>query len=292
MSAQNLLFDLPGPRARARHRVLAVVGVLLIAALVAGAVYLLRNELRWAMWRPFIDPVTWTAYLLPGLQATLTAAAISVVTSLVVGLLLGVGRLAAQPVVRAASGVLVEFFRAVPVLMMMVFAYYAFIYSGVLRGQAASLAGVVVGLTLYNGAVIAELVRSGVHALPKGQTEAGLAVGLTPGQTLRSILLPQAIRAMLPALVSQLIVVLKDTALGYLIVYAELLQRSQNLAANYGNIIVAFFVAGVIFVLINWALATLAHRLEAWLSTRQAGHVLHVAEGGAVLTGDEIPAVR
>ncbi|WP_232548687.1 amino acid ABC transporter permease [Propioniciclava soli] len=292
MSAQNLLFDLPGPRARARHRVLAVVGVLLIAALVAGAVYLLRNELRWAMWRPFIDPVTWTAYLLPGLQATLTAAAISVVTSLVVGLLLGVGRLAAQPVVRAASGVLVEFFRAVPVLMMMVFAYYAFIYSGVLRGQAASLAGVVVGLTLYNGAVIAELVRSGVHALPKGQTEAGLAVGLTPGQTLRSILLPQAIRAMLPALVSQLIVVLKDTALGYLIVYAELLQRSQNLAANYGNIIVAFFVAGVIFVLINWALATLAHRLEAWLSTRQAGHVLHVAEGGAVLTGDETPAVR
>lgn len=278
MSAQAVLFDLPGPRARARHRLLAIVGVLAGLGIVGGAVYLLRNELGWNMWRPYTDPVTWTAYILPGLQATLLAAAISVVTSLVVGVLLGIGRLMSNRLVSGVSGVLVEFFRAVPVLMMMVFAYYAFIYSGVLRGQAASLAGVVVGLTLYNGSVIAELIRSGVHSLPRGQTEAGLAVGLTPGQTLRSILLPQAIRAMLPALVSQLIVVLKDTALGYLIVYAELLQRSQNLAANYGNIIVAFFVAGVIFVIINAILAWVAHWLENWLSTRQAGHVLHLSE--------------
>ena len=278
MSAQAVLFDLPGPRARARHRLLAIVGVLAGLGIVGGAVYLLRNELGWNMWRPYTDPVTWTAYILPGLQATLLAAAISVVTSLVVGVLLGIGRLMSNRLVSGVSGVLVEFFRAVPVLMMMVFAYYAFIYSGVLRGQAASLAGIVVGLTLYNGSVIAELIRSGVHSLPRGQTEAGLAVGLTPGQTLRSILLPQAIRAMLPALVSQLIVVLKDTALGYLIVYAELLQRSQNLAANYGNIIVAFFVAGVIFVIINALLAWVAHWLENWMSTRQAGHVLHLSD--------------
>lgn len=278
MSVQAVLFDLPGPKARARHRIIAVVGVLVLAGLGAGAIHLLRNELTPRMWQPFATPVVWTAYILPGLQATLTAAAISVVTAVVLGLVLGVGRLAQNRLVAGLAGALVEFCRAVPVLLMMIFAYSVFITTGTLRGQSASLAGVVVGLTLYNGAVIAELVRSGVHALPRGQTEAGLAVGLTPGQTLRAILLPQAIRAMAPALVSQLIVVLKDTALGYMIIYAELLQRSQNLASNYGNIIVAYLVAALIFIVINWGLAVLAHRLETWMSTRQAGHVLHLNE--------------
>ncbi|WP_300079065.1 amino acid ABC transporter permease [Propioniciclava sp.] len=278
MSAQAVLFDLPGPKARARYRIITVVAALVLLGIGAGAIYLLRNELAPRMWQPYANPTTWTAYILPGLQSTLVAALISVVTAMVVGLLLGVGRLTHSRIVAGVSGALVEFFRAVPVLLMMIFAYSVFITTGTLRGQAASLAGVVVGLTLYNGAVIAELVRSGVHALPRGQTEAGLAIGLTPGQTLRAILLPQAIRAMLPALVSQLIVVLKDTALGYMIIYAELLQRSQNLAANYGNIIVAFLVAALIFIVINWALAVLAHKLEAWMSTRQAGHVLHLNE--------------
>ena len=278
MSAQAVLFDLPGPKARARYRIITVVAALVLLGIGAGAIYLLRNELAPRMWQPYANPTTWTAYILPGLQSTLVAALISVVTAMVVGLLLGVGRLTHSRIVAGVSGALVEFFRAVPVLLMMIFAYSVFITTGTLRGQAASLAGVVVGLTLYNGAVIAELIRSGVHALPRGQTEAGLAIGLTPGQTLRAILLPQAIRAMLPALVSQLIVVLKDTALGYMIIYAELLQRSQNLAANYGNIIVAFLVAALIFIVINWALAVLAHKLEAWMSTRQAGHVLHLNE--------------
>ena len=278
MSAQAVLFDLPGPKARARYRIITVVAALVLLGIGAGAIYLLRNELAPRMWQPYANPTTWTAYILPGLQSTLVAALISVVTAMVVGLLLGVGRLTHSRIVAGVSGALVEFFRAVPVLLMMIFAYSVFITTGTLRGQAAYLAGVVVGLTLYNGAVIAELVRSGVHALPRGQTEAGLAIGLTPGQTLRAILLPQAIRAMLPALVSQLIVVLKDTALGYMIIYAELLQRSQNLAANYGNIIVAFLVAALIFIVINWALAVLAHKLEAWMSTRQAGHVLHLNE--------------
>lgn len=228
MSAQAVLFDLPGPKARARYRIITVVAALVLLGIGAGAIYLLRNELAPRMWQPYANPTTWTAYILPGLQSTLVAALISVVTAMVVGLLLGVGRLTHSRIVAGVSGALVEFFRAVPVLLMMIFAYSVFITTGTLRGQAASLAGVVVGLTLYNGAVIAELVRSGVHALPRGQTEAGLAIGLTPGQTLRAILLPQAIRAMLPALVSQLIVVLKDTALGYMIIYAELLQRSRT----------------------------------------------------------------
>lgn len=279
MSAQAVLFDLPGPKARARYRIITVVAALVLLGIGAGAIYLLRNELAPRMWQPYANPTTWTAYILPGLQSTLVAALISVVTAMVVGLLLGVGRLTHSRIVAGVSGALVEFFRAVPVLLMMIFAYSVFITTGTLRGQAASLAGVVVGLTLYNGAVIAELVRSGVHALPRGQTEAGLAIGLTPGQTLRAILLPQAIRAMLPALISQLVVVLKDTALGYIITYPELLQSAQRIAANYGNLIVAYFVIAVVFILINWALSAFAGFLERWLSSRQAGVVMRTNRG-------------
>ena len=274
MSVQAVLFDLPGPKARRRYRILAVVGTIAILGLVAGALWLLRAEIAPQRWAPFANPVVWTAYVLPGLQATLLAASVSVATAGVLGVLLGVGRLSHNRILAAVSGVFVEFFRAVPVLLMMIFAFYLFIFTRMLTGSAASLAGVVVGLTLYNAAVIAELVRSGVHALPKGQTEAGLAVGLTRGQTLRAVLLPQAIRAMLPALVSQLIVVLKDTALGYIIVFPELLQSAQRISANYGNVIVSYFVIAVIFILINWGLAAVAARAERWVANRQAGPVM------------------
>ena len=274
MSAQTVLFDLPGPKARRRYTLITILATVVVVGLGVGMLWLLRAEIAPAMWAPFADPVVWTAYILPGLRATALAALVSVITSGLLGVILGVGRLSQVRVLSAISGVFVEFFRSVPVLLMMVFAYYLFIYTGVLTGPTASLAGVVTGLTLYNSCVIAELVRSGVHALPKGQTEAGLAVGLTRGQTLREILLPQAIRAMLPALVSQLVVVLKDTALGYIITYPELLQSAERIAANYGNIIVAYFVVAVIFVLINWALSVIAERLEAWVSTRQAGTVV------------------
>ncbi len=281
MSAQAVLFDLPGPKARRRYFILAVLGTVLILGITAGALWLLRDELTPQAWAPFANPVVWTAYILPGLRATVLAAAVSVATAGVLGVVLGVGRLAHNKVVAAVSGLFVEFFRAVPVLLMMIFSYYFFIYSGILTGPTASLAGVVTGLTLYNASVIAELVRSGVHALPRGQTEAGLAIGLTSGQTLRAILLPQAIRAMLPALVSQLVVVLKDTALGYIITYPELLQSGERIAANYGNLIVAYFVVAVIFVLINWGLSALAEKVEGWVSGRQAGVMLRTNLGVA-----------
>jgi glutamate transport system permease protein len=135
----------------------------------------------------------------------------------VFGVLFGMGRLSPNPVIRWIATVVVEFFRSVPVLVMMFFTFYFVSYnfaSETLPANTFPLVAVITGLTLYNGSVVAELIRSGVGSLPKGQTEAGLAIGLTRGQTLRTILLPQAITAMLPALVGQLVVVLKDTALG------------------------------------------------------------------------------
>jgi glutamate transport system permease protein len=272
MSAEaNVLFDAPGPRARRRHLLIAVVGGLGILALL----YLLVRELATKgqftadKWSPFLDPVTWTSYLLPGLRATLVAAFFSVILAIIFGILLGMGRLSEARPVRWACGVFVEFFRAVPVLMMMLFAYYVFLFGFQVSGEALPLLGVVAGLTFYNSCVIAELIRAGVGALPKGQREAGLAIGLTPFATLRLVLLPQAITMMLPSIVSQLVVILKDSALGFLILYPELVRSGQTLAALEGNIIPTFIVVAAIFIIINYLLTKLAHYIERRLQARR-----------------------
>jgi glutamate transport system permease protein len=274
MSAEvSVLFDAPGPKARFRYRVIAVVGGLLIAAVLVllNRALAAKDQFSAAKWAPFLEPATWTAYLLPGLRATLVAAFFSVILAVIVGILLGMGRLSQLAGVRWACGVFVEFFRAVPVLMMMLFAYYVFLFGFQISGGYLSLYAVIAGLTFYNSCVIAELIRSGVGALPQGQREAGLAIGLTPFQTLRTILLPQAITLMLPSIVSQLVVVLKDSALGFLILYPELIRSGQTLASSRGNIIPTFIVVAAIFIVINYLLTLLARYLERRLQVSRRG---------------------
>ncbi|GAA1894285.1 amino acid ABC transporter permease [Lapillicoccus jejuensis] len=267
----SALYDAPGPRARARHRLFSALGILVFLGILFLVVRKLQSagQLQGYMWQPFlVDRAVWRDYLLPGLIGTFKAAAISIVLAGVLGLLLGVGRLSRVAPVRWVSSVVVEFFRSVPVLIMMLASYGIYSRSGVVAPDTAPLAGVVTGLTLYNGSVIAELVRSGVHSLPKGQREAGASIGLSEGQTLRIVLLPQALTAMLPALVGQLVVVLKDTALGYQITYQELLFWSKTLGSAFANPVAAYVVAAVIFIVVNYLLTLLAGRLERRLRSR------------------------
>ena len=286
MSAASVLFDAPGPQARARHRIIAAVGLLVLLGLLAFVLVRLgdpaNNQLTAQKWLPFLTPVAWTAYLLPGLAGTLAAAAISVVLSIGFGLLLGIGRLVRQRWIRLACGLFVEFFRSVPVLMMMLFAYYAGLFGLRITGAALPLFGVVVGLTVYNSCVLAELVRSGVQSLPAGQRESGLAIGLTPLQTLTTILLPQAVTAMLPSMLSQLVVILKDSALGTMISYLELLHAGVNLATAYANLIPTLLVLAVIYILLNWALTRVAAVVEERLRRGPRGVVTRPATAGFV----------
>lgn len=277
MSAQAVLFDAPGPKARVRHRILTGVGLVGALALIGLVLWQLydRQQLEANLWTPFLQADTWTQYLVPGLVKTLQAAVVSILFAMVFGLVFGMGRLSQVRPLRWACGVVVEFFRSVPVLLMMIFTFYFLARSLSMPGAAASFWAVVSGLTLYNGSVIAELVRSGVHQLPKGQGEAGLAIGLTPAQTLRSIQLPQALTAMLPALMSQLVVVLKDSALGTAITYPELIGAGRQLGSRYGNVIAAYIVIGLVFVLLNWLLTMAAGRLERFINRRG------LAAGGA-----------
>jgi glutamate transport system permease protein len=266
-----------------------VLGVLITLGLLALVLVQLNanGQLSWDLWGPALSARTWEFYLLPGLINTLRAAAFAIVGSIAFGLVFGMGRLSQITPVRRVCGVLVEFLRAVPVLLMMVFFYGLF--GQLLRGmEDKAFVAVVVALILYNGSVIAELVRSGVGNLPSGQGEAGLAIGLTPTQTLRSIQLPQALVAMLPAMVSQIVVVLKDSALGSIIGASELLRAGQIVASGDGNPLQVLALVAVVFILINWLLTVLAHRLSRLLSSRTAGETLEgtgIGNPTAVATG-------
>ncbi len=282
MSGASVLFDAPGPRARVRNHVISGVTVVVVAA-VAWVVYSRldnKGQLTAAKWEPFLTADLWRTYVLPGVQGTLTAAAVSIVFALALGFVLGVGRLSTHTGIRWVSSVIVEFLRAVPVLIMMIFAYFLYANYDLFPSKHLALAGVITGLTLYNGAVIAEIVRAGVNALPRGQGEAASALGLTWGQTMRSILLPQAVTSMLPVLISQVVVVLKDTAIGYQITFVEMVRQGTAVGSSYGNYIPALIVIALLMITVNFGLSSFAVWLEQRLRQSKRGPA--PLEAGAV----------
>ncbi|KUH97987.1 glutamate ABC transporter permease [Mycolicibacterium acapulense] len=273
MSTASVLFDAPGPRARVRNWVVSAI-VIVVTALVLIAVLVqmaAKDQLTAAKWEPFLTANLWRTYVLPGVQGTLTAAGVSIVLALILGLLLGVGRLSTHGFLRWPCAVIVEFFRAVPVLIMMLFAFALYAAYDMFPSKYLALAAVITGLTLYNGAVIAEIVRAGVHALPRGQSEAAYALGMTWGQTMRSILLPQAITSMLPVLISQLVVVLKDTAIGYIITFLELVRQGVQMGTAYGNLLPALIVVALLIIAVNFTLSWVATRVEARMRRSRRG---------------------
>jgi glutamate transport system permease protein len=293
MSAPSVLYDAPGPRAKQRN-VLSTILFVLVAGFI---VYLLldamndENQLEWAKWSPYLAGTeAWTTYLLPGLQGTLIAAALSILMALPIGALFGIARLSDHWWIAKIAGTLVEFFRAIPVLLLMFFAFTFYVQFTDFGRDVRPLYAVCTGLVIYNSAVIAEVVRAGILSLPKGQSEAALAVGMRKGQVMTSILLPQAVTAMLPALVSQLVVIVKDTALGgALLNYDDLMSTVSEAAAYYGgNIIATLTVVAVIFIVLNSLLTWFAGRLERWLRQRKKGTGVVV---GAEMMEEQAPGM-
>ncbi len=266
--AEVVLYDVPGPRARRRVLLGSVVGALLLLGLAAllARRFAANGQLEPEVYRPFFEQPLFWERLGEGLRNTLKAAAYGLVLALVLGFLLAAGRLSHSPPLRWLAITVIEFFRATPLLLLILAIFLAY---PILVGDSIDpLWALVAGLTLYNGAVIAEIVRAGVLSLPKGQTEAALAIGLSRGSTLRLVLLPQAVRIMLPALISQLVVLLKDTSLGFVIAYEELLRTSRFLveAPEFSrSSLQVFLVIAVIYVVINLLLG----RLAAWIEGRQ-----------------------
>ena len=276
-TSNSVLFDQPGPKGRRTIRIVNWVAALIFVGVLVLILMRLHNppdgenQLSWELWKPALDSEAWTDFYLPGLWATVRATILAVIGAVAFGLVFGIGRLLPSLIIRTVSGAIVEFARAVPVLLLMIFFWRWFAFAGL---PSPAYWAVVLALVIYNGSVVAELVRSGVGNLPNGQREASLALGLTRTQSLMQIEVPQAIYAMLPAAVIQLVVVLKDTALGSIIMYTDLLQESRRLGSMYFNILQTLVVAAVVYFIACWLLS----RLAEWLPERMQRHTAAPAE--------------
>lgn len=260
----SVLFDTPGPRARGRHRIYSVIAALVLLGVAALVLWRMNEtgQLDYAKWEPFVTPVYIQA-LAEGLLKTLQMAFTSIMLAVVFGLLFGVAKLSDHAWVRWPAFLVVEFFRAVPVLMLMIFIFFSY---GIGEGFG-SYWSVVIALTLYNGSVLAEVFRAGINAVPRGQAEAAYALGMRKTQVMTSILLPQGVKIMLPAIISQCVVALKDTSLGYYIAAPGLTAVGKAIYTEFSNQLQTAIVLAALYIACNLVLTKVA----TWVQRRFVG---------------------
>ncbi|WP_322409385.1 ABC transporter permease subunit [Microbacterium invictum] len=284
----NILFDAPGPKARRRSRIISIIGIVGILALGVWVYTILAApRVSGGVETPsFLDPSRWD--FLPytefwgsvgrGVLATLQAAAVAAVGALILGVIFALLRSSDHAIVRVPVAILQEFLRGMPVLLMMLFI--------LLLASTGAFWAVVIALVLYNGTLIGEALRAGLVALPRGQREAALAIGMRSLQSRMLVEFPQAFRQMLPIIVAQLVVLLKDTALGYIVAYPELIRTViYNLGSYYGNryLLSLFVVTLVIYLAINLSISWFAR----WLSRRTASGGRKAKRGGSDVDPDQ-----
>lgn len=277
----SVLYDVPGPKAILRNRFLAVATVVAVGAILGFLMYrfYLSGQFSAQKWGIFTYATIWEQ-IFAALGKTLAAFGSAAVGSVLLGFVLAIGRLSDHAAVRVPVTVVTELFRAVPVLVMMMLLYYGLPSIGV---RMDPYWAVVIALVVYNGSVLAEVLRAGIESLPKGQKEAGFAIGLRKSGVMSLILLPQAVRAMLPVIVAQLVVTMKDTALGFIITYPELLYLAKQLSSNvqFGRpLLQSAFVIGGIYIVMCLILSGIAKWLE--IRTNRSPKVRGVANAVVV----------
>lgn len=272
MTQNSVLFDAPGPRARAISHVITALAIIAVVALLAWMVMVLAaprtvggvevpGMFDRSRWDIFVIPEVWKNFIWTGVWNTLRAAAVAAVGAIALGIAFALMRSSKLWWVSRPIAVIQEFFRGMPVLLMMLFI--------LLVAGIAPFWAVVVALILYNGTIIGEALRAGLVSLPRGQREAALSVGMGEFQSKMIVEFPQAFRQMLPIIVAQLVVLLKDTSLGYIVGYQELIRRMMTyLVATAGEryILSIFFVTLALYLAINLAMSWFAR----WVAAKSA----------------------
>lgn len=260
-----VLYDTPGPKARRRSLILTVVSILLFV-LLAGWMFITLSRAG------MLKPELWTVLFQPdlagllgtGLLATFKVAVTAMLLSIVVGTVIAAASLTKSQLLRGLLRGWIEVFRGLPLLLLIFFLYLGGPAVGI---EISTFWALVIGLVLYNGAVIAEIFRAGILSLPKGQAEAAAAIGLSNGEIFRIILLPQSVRRMLPALISQLVTLLKETSFGFVVGYTELLRNARTAVEYLGGdySLPVYTLIAVVYIVISCVLSWLARRAEAQL---------------------------
>ncbi len=267
-SMRDALYEAPGPKTKKKMLAGTVVSLIAVVAFFAWVVYRfwVKGQLSYRYWKVFSWRTTW-AYLGQGLIGTFEVAITAGAIALVLGMILMLGRISNIKVLRGICAVITNFFRGVPSLLF-IYAFFFVIPSMGLK--MSSFWMLTVPIALAASGVLAEVFRAGVNAVPKGQTEAGLSIGLSPWKVKQKIILPQAIRFVIPSLISQLVVVVKDTALAYVVTYPDLMQNAQVLRTNYDALIPTYLVVAVIYILINYAI----NKISVYVSHRTGAKII------------------
>jgi glutamate transport system permease protein len=269
-----------GPRGQRRVQIANWISLAVIVALIAFVIYRLAatGNLAPELYEQFIDfDEQWPQFVIAGLVNTIKAGLIAMVFATAIGFILALARIAKNPVSRVLARAYIDVFRSIPLLLLILFGFF-----GIQQFYDISqLTGLVIGLTLYNSAVLAEIFRAGILSLSKGQSEAASSLGMTYWQSMQLVILPQAVRRMIPAIVAQLATLTKDTSLGFVIGYEEALRRAGQLAqAPPSTQLQAFVFAGILYFIVIFALSRIARRLEVRSRKRYGAAKM---EGGAGL---------
>lgn len=269
-----IVADALGPRARRRVLVSSLVAALVIALLIVVAVKRLADngQLDSERWRPFTQWAVLKFFLI-GLLNTVKVAAMAMFLAVVVGGLVALARLARNRPERWLAGLYVEFFRGLPLYLLILFCWLGLPSLGV---QFETFWYLVLGLAVYNSAILAEIFRAGILSLDRGQGEAASALGLGYWQGMGFVIVPQAVRRMVPAIVSQLVTLLKDTSLGILIGYEELLRRARINFEFFQNPIQSLFFVALMYIAVNATLSRIATQLESRQRRRYQAGGIHV----------------
>ena len=275
----SVLYDVPGPRAVLRNRLIGVATILVILGLIGFVVYrfAVTGQFSAEKWYVFSFSAVWVQ-IAEATGRTLAAFAAAGVLAIVLGFVLAIGRLSDHAWVRVPVTAVVEVFRAIPVLVLMLLMYYGLPVVGI---NVEVYWAVVIPLMVYNGSVLSEVLRAGVEALPRGQGEAAYAIGLRKSGVMAFVLLPQAVRSMLPVIIAQLVVTLKDTALGFIITYPELLAFAK-LIGSQGTYGLPILQAGIVAAIIYIGLCLLLSGIAKWVELRLRSSPRVIAAAAAV----------
>lgn len=256
VSMRDALYEAPGPKTRRRTRIVTFISLILVALGIALVVrqFYVTGQLDPKYWSFFLKPTTWT-YLASGFVGTFKVAFTAGIIALILGVIFMLGRTAHNVVVSTIFRVIIDFFRGVPSLLLIYFFYLALPQYGF---RIPAFWMITMPVALAASGVLAEVFRAGVNAVPKGQTEAALSIGLTPSQTMFKIVLPQALKIVVPSLISQLVVVVKDTTVAYVVSYPDLMQNARVLITTHDALLQVYFVVAILYIIVNFAINQLS----------------------------------
>lgn len=251
-SMRDALYEAPGPKTKRKIMVGTAVSAVVVACILLAILgrFYATGQLDPRYWTFFLEWSTWR-FLLQGFAGTVRVALTAGAISLVLGMLLMLGRVGKIKPLSAACRVVIDFFRGVPSLLLIYFFFLVVPQYGI---KMSSFWMLTLPVALAASGVLAEVFRAGVNAVPKGQVEAAMSIGLSPAKTMRKIVLPQAVRYVIPSLISQLVVVVKDTTVAYVVSYPDLMQNARVLITSYDALVSVYFAIALIYILINYAI--------------------------------------